>query len=100
MEGLQLHKQVLESQDPEKMIDLKSEPLKKHGVYTQDEEIAIFQRQVAGCHFAFISVRNVRERVRVYLRTNVKTYLIQHTLLAVALLNHCICCNTTHSDSS
>jgi hypothetical protein len=59
MEGLQLHKQVLESQDPEKMIDLKSEPLKKQGVYTQDEEIAILQRQVAGCYFAFTSVRNV-----------------------------------------
>jgi hypothetical protein len=78
MEGLQLHKQVFESQDPEKIIDLKSEPLKNHCVYTQQEEIAVLQRQVAGCHFAFMSRMCVR--VRVCLRTNEETRLIQQTL--------------------
>lgn len=48
MEGLKLQKQLLETQDPEKMIDLKETPLKKHGGYTQEEHIAIFESQIAG----------------------------------------------------
>ena len=48
MEGLKLQKQLLETQNPEKMIDLKETPLKKHGGYTQEEHIAIFESQIAG----------------------------------------------------